>query len=85
MVINQLYCKIFIFLYLPDNLVIKAANKYKIKKETDYVQIDPFGNDPADYVERPLRYSKYIKNYLVRSSNDKIRNTRYKLSKFRNN
>jgi hypothetical protein len=29
---SQLYCQIFILLYLNDDVLVKAGNKYKIKK-----------------------------------------------------
>ena len=61
---------IYILLYLPDQIMIKAANKYHIKKEIDYIQVDPFLNEPMDEANRLIRYHSSILSYHMRKTLD---------------
>jgi len=40
--------------------LLKSADRYKIKKEVDYSQIDLFLNDPCDYQHRPYKYNTKV-------------------------
>lgn len=62
---------LYILLYLPDSSMIKAANKYHIKKEVDYTQIDPFLNEPMDEANRPIRYHSSVMSRLEENKKNK--------------
>ena len=40
--------------------MLKVAEKYGIKKEIDYPQIDIFLNDPTGSDDRPLKYNSNV-------------------------
>lgn len=63
---------IYILLYLPDQAMIKTANKYHIKKEVDYMQVDPFLNDPMDDANREVRYHSSVVAYLLLNKHQNV-------------
>ena len=51
---------IFLLLSCPNENLMRAAQKYGLKKEVLYSQIDIMLNEPLDSKLRPLRFNKFL-------------------------
>jgi hypothetical protein len=52
--------KIFLLLNFSDENLMRAAQKYGMKKEVLYSQIDIMLNEPLDSRFRPLRFNRFL-------------------------
>ena len=70
--------KIYIFLRLNNESLLKVANRFGIKKEINYDSIDPLLNLPKDSKNRPLEIHSEIKELMKKMDDEKYFLTSHK-------